>query len=644
MIDEIGHFALVLALALALVQSVVPVWGARVRDDRLMAVAEPVAGVLFGLIAVSFAALTNAYVRSDFSLLNVAENSHSAMPLLFKFTGVWGNHEGSMLLWVLILVLFGALVALFGRGLPQTLRANVLGVQAWIVVAFLLFILLTSNPFTRLQPAPVEGQDLNPLLQDIGLAIHPPLLYLGYVGMSVVVLLRRRRLDRGAHRCGVGALGAAVDARGLDLPHPRHRDGLLLGLLRARLGWLVVLGPGRERLVHAVARRHGTDPFRSGDGEARRAEDLDGAARHPDLLAVPARHLPGPLGRAHLGPCLRDRSDARHLHPRHSRRLHRRLAHAVFAWRAQALKAGGLFAPVSREGALVLNNLFLTTACATVLVGTLYPLALEALTGEKISVGAPFFNMTFAPLMIPALLAVPFGPFLAWKRGDLLGVAQRLAFAAFVALATVAVCAWALGYDHILASLGIGLAAWLLMGAFWEPLWRATRGAKTLGNGMRRLVGLPRSSWGTTLGHMGLGVSLLGIVATSSFQTERIATVPVGGSVPLAGYTLTFDGLTRHAAGDYEAAVATFTLREGGRVVATLTPSKRTYATRQMTTSETGIVTLGLSRSTSPSATSAPTARSPCALTRSRSSPSSGSGRSSWRSVEPCPSVIAECA
>ena len=329
MIVELGHFALVLALALALVQSSVPFWGALQRDPRLIAVAPPAAITQFLLVGLAFAALVNAHVASDFSLVNVVENSHSAKPLLYKLTGVWGNHEGSMLLWVLILALFGALVAAFGRNLPDRLKALVLAVQAWIAAAFLLFILLTSNPFLRIDSPPAEGNDLNPVLQDIGLAIHPPLLYLGYVGCSISFAF---------------AVAALIDGR-IDAAWARWvRPWTLAAWLFLTLGiamgsywayytlgwggfwfWDPVENASLMPWLVTTALLHSADRH----GEARRPEDLDGAPRHPRLLAEPDRHLPRPLRRAHLGPRLRLRPDARHLHPRHPLPLHRRRADAL---------------------------------------------------------------------------------------------------------------------------------------------------------------------------------------------------------------------------------------------------------------------------------------------------------------------------
>ena len=443
MIPELGHYALVLALALGLVQSVVPVIGARKHDGVLMRLANSTALMQFFFVALSFAALTACFVTSDFSVSVVFENSHSQMPLIYKFTSVWGNHEGSMLLWVLILALFGALVAAFGSNLPLTLKALVLAVQSWVASAFYLFILLTSNPFVRLQPAPFEGRSLNPVLQDPGLAIHPPLLYLGYVGFSIAFSF---------------AIAALIDGR-IDAAWARWVRpwtlaawmfltlGIAMGSYWAyyELGWggfwfwdpvenasLMPWIAGTALLHSAVVMEKrnalkvwtillailtfslslvGTFLVRSGVLTSVHAFATD-PRRGIFILAILVLFIGGAL--------------------------------ALFAWRAPLLKQGGLFAPVSREGALVLNNLFLTTACLTVVVGTLYPLALDALTGAKISVGPPYFNLTFAPLFIPLMFAMPFGPLLAWKRGDLLGAAQRLMAAFGVGLVAVAagLCDW----------------------------------------------------------------------------------------------------------------------------------------------------------------------------------------------------------
>ena len=399
--------------------------GARIGDRALMAISEPVAVVQFLFVALSFAALTALYVTSDFSVANVFENSHSQKPLIYKISGVWGNHEGSMLLWALILAIFGAMVAMFGTNLPAPLRANVLGVQAWIAAAFQLFILATSNPFARLAQAPFEGRDLNPMLQDVGLAVHPPLLYLGYVGFSIsfsfaVAALIEGRIDAAWARwvrpwtlaawmfltlgIAMGSYWAYYELGwgGWWFWDPVENASLMPWIAGTALLHSAVVMEKRNALkvwtiLLAILAFSlsllGTFLVRSGVLTSVHTFASD-PSRGVFILAILVFFIGGSL--------------------------------ALFAWRAPALKQGGLFAPISREGALVFNNLFLTTACATVLVGTLYPLALEGLTGDKISVGAPFFNATFGPLFLPLMIAMPFGPLLAWKRGDLLGAAQRL--------------------------------------------------------------------------------------------------------------------------------------------------------------------------------------------------------------------------
>ncbi len=591
MLVEIGHFALVLALAIALIQSTIPIWGSRTGDERLMAVAGPAAIAQFGFVALSFAALTQAYVLSDFSLLNVWANSHSDQPLLYRYTSVWGNHEGSMLLWVLILAMFGALLAAFSGNLPKSLKANVLAVQSWISLAFLAFILFTSNPFERINPPPFEGQDLNPILQDIGLAIHPPLLYFGYVGFSVAfsfaaAALIEGRIDAAWARwvrpwvltawifltlgISMGSYWAYYELgwggfwfwdpvenasfmpwlSGTALLHSaivmEKRNALkvwtiLLAILTFSLSLLgtFLVRSGVLTSVHAFA----TDPTRG-----------------VFILAILVAFIGGAL--------------------------------ALYAWRAPLLKQGGLFAPISREGALVFNNLFLSAACAAVFIGTLYPLALEALTGEKISVGAPFFNMTFGPLMIPLLIAVPFGPLLAWKRGDLLGAAQRLLAVAALTFAVVLVTWWLTYGGPVLAALGVGLGIWGMLGAIAEPAMRIKLFRAPLGDSLRRAIGLPRSAWGTAMAHFGVGMTVLGVVAVSAWQTENILVMKPGDTTEIAGYDIHFNALQERRGPNFDEQFATFTVGRDGIPVAMLSPTKRNYRARGMPTTETAILTL----------------------------------------------------
>src|SRR5579862_4165522 len=448
MIAEIGHYALVLALALALVQSIVPLIGARTRDPALMAVAEPVAIAQFGFVAISFAALVSCYVTSDFSVRNVFENSHSAMPLIYKFTSTWGNHEGSMLLWVLILSLFGALVAAFGNNIPRSLKATVLSVQAWIAATFYLFILVTSNPFLRIAPAPFEGRDLNPVLQDLGLAIHPPLLYLGYVGFSIsfsfaIAALIEGRIDAAwarwvrpwmlaAWMCltvgiAMGSYWAYYELGwgGWWFWDPVENASLMPWLAGTALLHSAVVMEKREALkiwtlLLAILTFSlsliGTFLVRSGVLTSVHAFASD-PLRGVFILAI--------LGVATGGALL------------------------LYAIRAPSLKGGGLFAPISREGGLLLNNLLLTSAAAAVLIGTLYPLFLQVVAKKMVSVGPPFFDMTFVPIMIPLLIAMAVGPLLSWKRGDLWAALQRLKFAFAIAAGAWVLTMIVMGYRSV---------------------------------------------------------------------------------------------------------------------------------------------------------------------------------------------------
>lgn len=590
MIVEIGHYALVLALALAIVQGLAPLVGAIRRDGALMAMAQPAAVMQFLLIGLSFAALTYAYVTSDFSVVNVFENSHSLKPMIYKISGVWGNHEGSMLLWVLILALFGATVAVFSHGMPDDLRALVLAVQSWIAAAFLFFVLLTSNPFSRLSPAPLEGRDLNPLLQDPGLAIHPPLLYIGYVGLSITfsfaaAALISGRIDAAWARYirpwTLGAwifltLGIAMGSYwayytlgwgGFWFWDPVENASLMPWLAATALLHSAAVMEKRDALkiwtiflaiLAFSLSLLGTFLVRSGVLTSVHSFATD-PQRGVFILAILVFFIGGSL--------------------------------ALFAFRASALKPGGIFAPVSREGALVLNNLLLTTSCATVFIGTLYPLALEAVTGEKISVGAPFFNLTFGPLFIPIILAMPFGQMLAWKRGDLLGAAQRLVFACALGLAGMVVL-YALRGGSVVPAILAGLAVYLTIGSFTE-IYGRLRGAQNASSFFARALGLPRSAWGTAIAHAGVGLTLFGLAATG-WGVERIVSAKLNEPVLVGPYQVVVTDIAPRDGSNYKDLVAHTQIREGGRVVAEMDPSRRSFTTRTMVRTEAGIVTLGL--------------------------------------------------
>ncbi|HET7411759.1 MAG TPA: heme lyase CcmF/NrfE family subunit [Pararhizobium sp.] len=595
MIIELGHFALILALATAILQATLPIIGARRKDAALMNVAPVGAFATFGLVAFSYAVLTSAYVRSDFSVLNVWQNSHSMMPLIFRITGVWGNHEGSMMLWVLILVIFGALVAGFGRNLPETLKANVLGVQAWIAAAFLIFILLTSNPFLRLNPAPLEGQSLNPILQDFGLAVHPPLLYLGYVGFSITFSFAIAALIDGH-----------IDAAWARWVRPWALAAwmfLTLGIAMGSYWSYYELGWGGWWFWDPVENASFM-PWLAGTALLHSAlvmEKREALKIWTVLLAILTFSL-SLLGTFLVRSGVLTSVHAFATDPTRGVFILGILilfiggAFVLFALRAPTLKQGGLFAPISREGALVLNNLFLTTATATVLVGTLYPLALQALTGEKISVGPPFFNLTFGPLIIPLFLAVPFGPLLAWKRADLLAAAQRLYFAVGIGLlAALAIVFFTTGAP-VLAAIGIGIGLYVMIGALTDLATRAGVGRGNAAIVWQRFKGLPRSVFGTTLAHFGLGVSLIGIVAATAFSSEAILTMKPGDVRDIGGYTVRFDGMKQQLGDDYKADVGHFSVLDDGRVVSGVDSAKRFYFARQTPTTEAGIRTFGFSQ------------------------------------------------
>lgn len=595
MIAEVGHYALVLALVLALIQSILPVLGARFHDPSLMNVACSAALAQFLFVVFSFAALVTLHVISDFSVGNVFENSHSLKPLIYKITGVWGNHEGSMLLWVSILALFGGLVAAFGNNLPLSLRVHVLAVQAWIASAFYLFILITSNPFLRIVNPPIEGRDLNPILQDIGLAVHPPMLYLGYVGFSIsfsfaVAALIEGRIDAAWARwvrpwtlvawifltlgIAMGSYWAYYELGwgGWWFWDPVENASLMPWLAgTALLHSLAVMEKRNALKVWTILLSIltfslsllGTFLVRSGVLTSVHTFASD-PKRGVFILLILCLFIGGSL--------------------------------SLYAWRASALKQGGLFAPISREGALVLNNLLLTTACTTVFVGTLYPLALEVLTGDKISVGAPFFNLTFGPLFVPLLVTVPFGPLLAWKRGDLLGAAQRLTVAGVAGLLAVALLwAWVRG-GSTFAPLVIGLAVFVIMGSLSNLAERAGLFRVPIETAIRRACGLPRSIWGTAFAHIGIGVALIGIVCETTWNSEYIGSMKPNDVARIDGYELKLDGLMQRQGANYQETVAQFTISLNGVRLDMMTPSKRSFTTRGMATTEAALLTRGVSQ------------------------------------------------
>ncbi|OHB32936.1 MAG: c-type cytochrome biogenesis protein CcmF, partial [Phenylobacterium sp. RIFCSPHIGHO2_01_FULL_70_10] len=595
MIVETGAFALVLALILSALQMGVSA-AARVRRSPLLAaVGEGAALGAFACIAASFATLVYAFVVSDFSVANVAANSHSEKPLLYRIGGAWGSHEGSMLLWCLALTGYGALLAGFGRGLSPALKAVAVAVQGALGLVFLAYTVFASNPFTRLAAPPVEGRSLNPLLQDPALILHPPFLYAGYVGLSVVFSL---------------AIAALVEGR-TDAAWARWirpwtlaawsalTVGITLGAFWAyyELGWggwwfwdpvenasfmpwLIATA-----LLHSavVTERRGALPgwtiFLALAGFA---FSMLGAflVRSGVLTSVHAFAVDptrGVLLLTILG-------------------VTAGLGFALFAWRAPAMARGGLFAPISRESALVLNNILLAAATATVLLGTLYPLIREAMAGEAISVGPPYFNLTFTPLMFLLLTLLPAGPLLAWKRGDARGVAERLWVAALIALAIGLLTVALAEPRSLFGAAGLALGAWLIAGSLAEVAERIHLFRAPARESLRRLGGLPRGAWGMTLAHMGLGVFVLGAVFETTWKAESAEVLQLGQRSQVAGYELVLEDVGGVDGPNYEADRATIrAFAPDGRLACLAHPERRLYPAGGQTTSEVAICTRGLS-------------------------------------------------
>jgi cytochrome c-type biogenesis protein CcmF len=587
---ELGHYALVMAFALALVQGTVPLWGAARNDAAQIAIA-PIAALLqLACLTFVFAVLIHAFVVSDFSVALVVANSHAAKPLIYRISGVWGNHEGSLVLWVWILALFGAAVALRGGNLPAAFRARVLAVHGIIGAGFLAFMLFTSNPFLRLDPAPLAGRGLNPILQDPGLALHPPMLYLGYVGFATAYAFAIAALIEGR-----------VDAAWARWVRPwtlAAWSALTLGIALGSWWAYYELGWGGFWFWDPVENASFM-PWLAGTALLHSAivvEKRDTLKSWTVLLAILTFSL-SLLGTFLVRSGVLTSVHAFAVDPARGVFILALLVVAIggslllYAWRAPSLQGGGVFAPISREGGLLLNNLLLATATATVLLGTLYPLALEALTGAKISVGPPYFDATFLPLMVPLLIALPIGAMLSWKRADLAALAPRLGVALAATVAAVALHLLLHTPRGALALVGFALGSWVIVGSLVELAGRVALGRGGVGTGLRRLTGLPRSAWAMTLAHIGLGIAVLGITATGTGQSERILAMAAGDRAELAGYEVTFEGVRPVEGPNYVADQGRFTIRRGDRLVAELASEKRQFPVEGNTTTEAGIDT-----------------------------------------------------
>jgi cytochrome c-type biogenesis protein CcmF len=534
-----------------------------------------------------------AHVTDDFSVLNVVQNSHTDKPLLYKVTGVWGNHEGSMMLWTFILALYGMAVAVLGGALPPGLRSRALSVQAMISVGFLLFILLTSNPFVRLNPAPANGNGLNPLLQDPGLAFHPPFLYLGYVGFSMAFSF---------------AIAALIEGR-VDAAWARWvRPWTLLAWCCLTLG--IAMGSWWSYYTLGWGGWWAWDPVENASfmpwlaGTALLhsltvSEKRDSLKSWTIFLAIVAFSL------SLLGTFLVRSGVLTSVHSFATDPARGVFVLALlvvvtggslmlFTLRAPALKAGGLFAPISREGALLFNNLVLSTAAGTVLLGTLYPLFIDALHLGQVSVGPPYFNIVLAPLMVPMLLVMAAGPLLAWKRGDLGAALSRLKYAAVATLTTIVLTWIAAGVSvrSLIASAGLGLAMWLLIGTLTEWAGRIGLFKLSLADSLRRASRLPRTTHGMTLAHAGFAITLIGISGSLAWRTEKIEVMRPGESVNVAGYQLLLKGVEDNIKGpNYSASRATFIASKNGKFIGEMKPERRMYTVPPQPTTDIAIRT-----------------------------------------------------
>jgi len=571
---EIGQLALCLALALAIVEAIAGLSGARIEAVLARRVASSSAAGLLVFVGLAFGALTYASITSDFSILNVAQNSHTLKPMIYKISGVWGNHEGSMLLWVLVLSIYSAAVAFSRRG-SERLTSAALGVQGLLAAAFILFILFTSNPFVRLDPAPFEGDGLNPLLQDFGLAVHPPMLYIGYVGLSAAfayaaaaLITKERDWARAARPFMLAAwialtLGIALGSwwayyelgwGGFWFWDPVENASLMPWLIATALlhSALATERTGAFRswtLLLAIAGFSlsliGTFLVRSGVLSSVHAFASD-PTRGLYILALIFTAIGGAL--------------------------------ALFAWRAPSLQEGTSFEPVSRETSLLLNNVFLTAAAATVFVGTLYPLVLDSLTGTKISVGPPFFALTFAPIFFALLVLVPFGPRLGWRKGDLRTALRILAPALGIA-AVAALAILAFTTPTTLAGAGaFAVAGWLVA-------------ASAIDIARRGLRALPASAIASSLAHAGLAVTLIGVAGTTLWRSEALEVLSPGEQMYVGGYALRLDSVVGAQGPNYQAARANITVLNGGQAIAVMHPERRVFPAERQETVETAIRT-----------------------------------------------------
>jgi len=587
MIPELGHFALALALGVVvLAQVLMPLVGASRGDVRWMALARPAAVLHFLLVALAYGCLTAAFVGNDFSVLYVAENSNSNLPLPYRITAVWGGHEGSILLWLLVLAGWTVAVAVFSRGLPLPLRARILGVMGLISIGFMLFILYTSNPFERLLPAAEQGRDLNPLLQDPGMVFHPPLLYMGYVGFSVAFAFSIAAL-----------LAGRLDATWARWSRPWTTTAWMFLTLGIALGsaWAYYeLGWGGWWFWDPVENASFM-PWLVGTALMHSlavTEKRGGFKMWTALLAILAFSL-SLLGTFLVRSGVLSSVHAFASDPSRGVFILGFLVAVIggslllFAWRGPKVGLGGAFDAVSREGMLLANNVLLVVATAAVLLGTLYPMALDALNLGKISVGPPYFDAVFVPLMAPALFLMGIGPIAKWKHAALPELALRLRWAAAVSLVVAVVTPFLFGHFTPMVGFGLLLAAWVLTTTV-TALHERVKGWP-LADWPRRLRGQTGAWYGMLLAHAGVGVFIVGVTLVGGYQTEQDLRMEVGSTAHIGGHDFKLQQLTPVKGPNYDAVVARFQVSKDGQEIATLTPEKRVYRASRMPMTEAAI-------------------------------------------------------
>ncbi len=586
MIPEIGHYALILALCVAVVQGCLPIYGAAVGNSSLMAVAKPAARGQFLLVLLAFCCLGYAFADKDFSVLYVAATSNSQLPLHYRLAAIWGAHEGSLLLWMFILSIWMVAVSFFSTRLPEAMLARILGVMGLVSVGFLLFMLTVSNPFERLIPAALDGRDLNPLLQDPGMVIHPPMLYMGYVGFSVAFSFAIAAL-----------LGGTLDAAWARWSRPWTTVAWCFMTVGVAMGsgWAYYeLGWGGWWFWDPVENASFM-PWLAGTALMHSLAVTDkrgGFKAWSVLLAIMAFSL-SLLGTFLVRSGVLTSVHAFATDPKRGLFILIFLAVVIggslvlYAWRAPRVGLGGSFALISREGMLLANNVLLVAALGSVLLGTLYPLFLDALDLGKISVGPPYFDTVFLPLMTPAIFLMGIGPLAQWKQASLPALAIRLRWAFGVSLATAVAVPWLMGQWTPLISLGLLLAFWILATILVDLRERLLQAESGSVGG--RLATLPRAYWGMVLAHCGVALFIVGVTMVKGFEVEQDVRMNVGETATLGGYTFRFDGTQQVNGPNYVAARGTFHVSQDGREVTVMYPEKRRYFVQNQTMTEAAI-------------------------------------------------------